>query len=197
MKLRRNLTALSILLAVSATAAEVTTLNPVASGGTEIKPKTSTQDLTVPAGSVAEILTAVTNSGSNAVMNITIQGKITTINLDDNGSENSGPEFTKESPLTVSGPATIAVTVTSVYNTSSSLVTVKTQSSSEYFGLNHSVSATGVPSNAVVIPEDSAGSVEIIMESSIDLITWTAAMPGTYGQSTDKRFFRVRAVNIP
>ncbi len=50
-----------------------------------------------------------------------------------------------------------------------------------------------VPSTAVVIPADSAGPVNIILESSVDLITWTAALPGTYGTSTTNRFFRVRA----
>jgi hypothetical protein len=50
-----------------------------------------------------------------------------------------------------------------------------------------------VPSNAVVIPADSGGSAQIILESSIDLVSWTAATPGTYGAQTQKRFFRVRA----
>ena len=52
-----------------------------------------------------------------------------------------------------------------------------------------------IPASAVVIPADSNGSVRIILESSVDLITWTEANPGTYGSSTSKRFFRVRAVN--
>ena len=39
--------------------------------------------------------------------------------------------------------------------------------------------------------------VEIIMESSKDLINWTRAEPGTYGADTPKRFFRVRAVVKP
>ena len=51
-----------------------------------------------------------------------------------------------------------------------------------------------IPTNSVVIPTDAAGPVEIILESSEDLITWTAANPGTYGSSTAKRFFRVRSV---
>lgn len=51
-----------------------------------------------------------------------------------------------------------------------------------------------IPTNSVVIPTDAAGPVEIILESSEDLITWTAATPGTYGSSTAKRFFRVRSV---
>lgn len=48
--------------------------------------------------------------------------------------------------------------------------------------------------SAVVIPEDASGPVEIILESSTDLVNWSAANPGTYGSSTGRRFFRVRAV---
>jgi hypothetical protein len=51
-----------------------------------------------------------------------------------------------------------------------------------------------IPSNAVVIPEDATGSVEIIMESSTDLINWAQANPGTYDSSHQRRFFRLRAV---
>lgn len=54
--------------------------------------------------------------------------------------------------------------------------------------------ASFVPSTAVAIPADSGGPVNIILESSADLITWTAALPGTYGTSTKNRFFRVRAL---
>jgi hypothetical protein len=56
-------------------------------------------------------------------------------------------------------------------------------------------STTTIPTSAVVIPTDATGPVNIILESSTDLVTWTAANPGTYGASTTKRFFRVRAVN--
>ncbi len=48
--------------------------------------------------------------------------------------------------------------------------------------------------NTVVIPEDSNGPVQIVLEQSTDLISWTAANPGTYGATTQKRFFRLRAV---
>jgi len=54
---------------------------------------------------------------------------------------------------------------------------------------------TTIPTSAVVIPTDATGPVNVILESSTDLVTWTAANPGTYGASTTKRFFRVRAVN--
>jgi len=51
-----------------------------------------------------------------------------------------------------------------------------------------------VPADAIVIPASSTGNVQIILESSTDLLNWTAASPGTYGPSAAaNRFFRVRA----
>jgi len=49
------------------------------------------------------------------------------------------------------------------------------------------------PNNAVVIPDDASGAVNIIMESSPDMVNWTPALPGTYGTTATNRFFRVRA----
>ena len=50
-----------------------------------------------------------------------------------------------------------------------------------------------IPSTSVVIPADAGGPVNIILESSTDLLSWSASLPGTYGTSTTNRFFRVRA----
>lgn len=52
----------------------------------------------------------------------------------------------------------------------------------------------GTPSTAVVIPEDAAGPVQVVLESSTDLVNWVAANPGTYGSTATNRFFRVRAI---
>lgn len=53
-----------------------------------------------------------------------------------------------------------------------------------------------VPADAIVIPSSATGNVQIILESSTDLVNWTAASPGTYGASSaTNRFFRVRAVH--
>lgn len=52
-----------------------------------------------------------------------------------------------------------------------------------------------IPADAVVIPSSATGNVEIILESSSDLVNWSAANPGIYGASSaTNRFFRVRAV---
>ena len=53
---------------------------------------------------------------------------------------------------------------------------------------------TVTPSTAVVIPSDAKGPVNIVMESSTNLVDWVAALPGTYGSSNKERYFRVRAV---
>lgn len=53
-----------------------------------------------------------------------------------------------------------------------------------------------VPADAIVIPASATGNVQIILESSTDLLNWTAANPGTYSAaSAMNRFFRVRAVH--
>lgn len=52
-----------------------------------------------------------------------------------------------------------------------------------------------VPGTGVVIPEDGEGPVKVVMESSADLVTWTEALPGTYGRTERKRFFRLRLSN--
>jgi len=51
-----------------------------------------------------------------------------------------------------------------------------------------------VPSTAVVIPSDEQGPVSVVMESSVDLVSWGSAQPGTYSATTAARFFRVRAI---
>jgi hypothetical protein len=55
-----------------------------------------------------------------------------------------------------------------------------------------------VPADAIVIPASVTGNAQIILESSPDLVNWTAASPGTYGPSAGtNRFFRVRAAVNP
>jgi hypothetical protein len=86
----------------------------------------------------------------------------------------------------VAGPATISVVALRDGAISEGFWTIELD--------NPSQPITSTPSTAVVIPADSGGPVNIVLESSVDLITWNAALPGTYGTSTTNRFFRVRAV---
>lgn len=72
--------------------------------------------------------------------------------------------------------------------------TIQVSGSVGAFCTIQTTSATSLtPSTSVVIPNDGGGPVTIILESSVDLITWTPALPGTYGTSSTNRFFRVRA----
>jgi hypothetical protein len=49
-----------------------------------------------------------------------------------------------------------------------------------------------VPADALVIPASATGNVNIILQSSPDLLNWSAAEPGLYGPNAGtNRFFRV------
>ena len=85
-------------------------------------------------------------------------------------------------PPSIAGLATIAITNTSAFPV---FFTVKIETPNT----NTVQTALGT----VVIPADAGGPVTVILESSTDMITWTAATPGSYGTSTTKRFFRLRA----
>ena len=54
--------------------------------------------------------------------------------------------------------------------------------------------APKIPANTIVIPEDVNEPFRIIVESSEDFKNWREAETGTHGNSSKKRFFRVRAV---
>jgi hypothetical protein len=65
-----------------------------------------------------------------------------------------------------------------------------------YEKLDSTVLTSGTPSqgSSVVIPTTALGDVDVKLEQSADNVTWTDCIPGTYNASTQKRFFRVRAV---
>ena len=52
--------------------------------------------------------------------------------------------------------------------------------------------AQNTSSQVAVIPNDPDGQFEVILESSVDLVTWNVANPGTFGGDTPRRFFRTR-----
>ena len=54
--------------------------------------------------------------------------------------------------------------------------------------------ASLTPVNSVVIPSDATGNVQIILESSSDMVNWIPSQAGTYGSTYSNRFFRVRAL---
>lgn len=66
------------------------------------------------------------------------------------------------------------------------------------FSQTATVISNYVPADAIVVPASLSGNVQIILESSPDLVNWTAASPGTYGAAAGtNRFFRVRASVSP
>jgi hypothetical protein len=86
----------------------------------------------------------------------------------------------------IAGPATITVSVVPTGpfgGFQNGIFTIKT---SLQIG-------TLTPLSTVVIPSDANGQVNVILESSTNMVSWTGALPGTYGRSAQARFFRVRA----
>ena len=117
----------------------------------------------------------LTSGGMGSMLNwtVTIRGVTNT---------GSGVPYPSGFPPSIAGLAIIAVTNNS---SQSSFFTVKIETPNT----NTVQTALGT----VVIPADAGGPVTVILESSTDMITWTAASPGSYGTSTSKRFFRLRA----
>jgi hypothetical protein len=62
------------------------------------------------------------------------------------------------------------------------------------FSIATPLSQSVIPANTVVIPSDATGNVQIVLESSSDLVNWVSSQPGTYGNTYSNRFFRVRAI---
>lgn len=60
--------------------------------------------------------------------------------------------------------------------------------------LSPDTNAVVSPSGVAVVPTDANGSVNVVMESSQDLLNWSPSYPGMYGAGTTNRFFRVRAI---
>jgi hypothetical protein len=143
------------------------------------------QVITIPADSIFQVVTFSHENDANAAGKLTLNKDGKTVVLGLSGLYGNGGSNILN--VRIAGPATITYTPTGSLVSAASVLSYKLLS-------NSYLSTIQTPSNAVVIPSDASGSVNIILESSIDLITWTAAMPGQYGSSTQKRFFRVRAV---
>lgn len=144
---------------------------------TKLTPNTGNESIEVKAGEVCEVLNvagSVLVSSSQDFDSSNAKGYL---------SINSASWGSLGQPFPVAGPCWIHLR----WNDSLAIISYRIRPNTS--------SSTSTPANAVVIPTDATGSVQIILESSTDLITWTQANPGTYGASTAKRFFRIRAVN--
>lgn len=151
---------------------------------------TGDNSYTVGTNEVAEVIT-VGNSGAGSG---TFRLNNSTVFSTKSGSDGG---IVSLLPMVIAGPLNTispAATGTNILNGNliESFVTLHIRSKAEFLD---GPSPSFASSTSVVIPEDSAGPVNIVMESSTDLVNWTAANPGTYGSSTARRFFRVRAIN--
>ncbi|SRR6266567_4286353 len=165
------LSSLAILLSFQVQVRSSTFTNLVTFGSNEVA------SLVVRSGQLAKVISAnYAGGGANGYIWITANGTAFSYG---SAFRYTFPEATA---AIVAGPATGSLNSGNCTNCPM-FCTVELVNPSEAF----------TPSNAVVIPADSGGPVKIILESSTDLITWTPAIPGTYGTSTEKRFFRVRA----
>ena len=167
---------LIVALASSARAQTVTLLAAAAANATAY----STAEVLLAAGDVAQIVSVagqvVTASGGtvNAVAEV--------------GSKEIDLGNSLTGGSSVAGPARIRAKVSALNSPYSGIVTVNV--------VRANAVPTITPQNAAVIPADATGSFSVILESSTDLITWTAATPGTYSGTTEKRFFRTRIVRL-
>lgn len=87
----------------------------------------------------------------------------------------------------IAGPATIKLVSISTTNHSLASISIKR------------INAPNIstPTQTVVIPDDGSGDREVRLESSTDLITWTATQPGLFTSGQTNRFFRVRLIKVP
>lgn len=175
----KALVCLAVILGLHSQAQSSTYTNLVVPGFSQ------TASLSVSTGQVARIVTARLRAYNSSVA----AGQITvTVGSDSfiyQADDFAGVAVARGTPgpPTVVGPATI--TLSAIVGTGASPIFCTIELTSP--------AAQLMPSTAVVIPADSGGPVNIILESSVDLVNWTAALPGTYGTTTTNRFFRVRA----
>jgi hypothetical protein len=90
------------------------------------------------------------------------------------------------SGLTISGPATLQCKghncLASLKITTAVEIAAASEVKSKY---------------ATVIPENAKTNVNVVLEQSTDLVNWSAANPGQFTPSAQKRFFRLRSANVP
>ena len=98
------------------------------------------------------------------------------------GIEDGYYSTVNQMPLSIAfvGPGTISAGQQNITN---GFATFQISRADEFVG----------PQNTLAIPSDAAGPVYVKMESSTNLLDWTASNPGFYGTSSALRFFRIRA----
>lgn len=153
--------------------------------GADVVTLTGNTVYTLSSNQVAEVITVSDHTGHSPSFRVNGNTVSTTSQV---GS--GATSLISQLPMIIAGPATLQKNTGSGWT---GFMTIRVRSKDEYLAsLNPS---TPITSTAVVIPEDTSGPVTIVLESSTDLVNWTSANPGTFGSSTARRFFRVRAIN--
>lgn len=153
--------------------AETITLLANERHSTSTQPVYSQETITLAEGDLATVLFM-----SSAVnLDVIINGVIVRL-----GSS----EATRENLPVIAGPATLRALNFS--NLNAALATISIKRATE--------TTPVVSPQAVVIPDDGSGDREVRLESSTDLINWTATQPGLFASSSASRFFRVRMVKV-
>jgi hypothetical protein len=139
---------------------------------------------------VAQSATYVCDSNAVLTVNSLLQNFLAT------ASPIATFSFADGRQLSCSGGQTYSnhIVLTGVTNVTLAGSSVSPVASIMTFTLTTPTSQSGLPVNTVVIPSDAKGPVQIVLESSSDLVSWTSALPGTYGSTYTNRFFRVRAI---
>ncbi len=163
---------LSQMLIGALCAEKVTLLVPPSSPE---NPSPSSDTITLLAGDTLQVLSVSTASTFALVKIGTIEVQAHPVISGYSGYEVAATR----NPIIVAGPAEVRFV-------NAGFATVEIKRAGE--------APTTGPLNTVVIPENATGPVTVLLESSTDLLTWTPVLPGTYSSSTNRRFFRVRAV---
>ena len=178
---------------VTLTASATATSSAVGYGTTT---QSNSTQIVIPTNVTAKILYATdyATAGYSSTSTATGTGYLT---IQVNGLSFQSPASVVEgSGAYIIGPATITLAAVEIIQNygvvtgqDNALCTISTNQ------VNQSTATVSnyIPADAIVIPASATGSVQIILESSPDLVNWTAASPGTYGASAGtNRFFRVR-----
>lgn len=169
------------------------------SGGTYFRNGT-TKQLVIPAGKEMQVLGVNRspyadpgNRGSTPFINAVVEGSTNRLSIWW-GSSSALGSLVWNGPIR--GPLTIEYGL--LPTLSSSMTPFPVTDAVFIFDIKETSSAEGssssISTSSVVVPSNATGDVDVLLEQSTDLITWTQCLPGTYNASTQKRFFRVRAV---
>ena len=131
-------------------------------------PTSSSKTITLQAGDLA----TVNYLSPGATLDVTISNIKTRIT----------PAEEKANLPVVAGPAILKLL--NFNNLNAAMATISVKRAGE--------AAQQIPQQVVVIPSGSQGDRRVLLESSVDLITWTSVDPGFFNAGNANRFFRAR-----